>query len=250
MKGSRPLMGATTNNQLVIPVYHSAQPFNMAYHEYVKMFERKPPQGLYSHLSLITISGTTDADADRENEKIDNSQYNKLLDQFLPDGVLCLQCTASVMSDVIAVPLPDAGISGSSRFKFQPDLNPADWICNGIYLQTGFAMMVDCPCDQRRQSITVAMLGYDIMVALTGSIEPRDHDSSLLQPINKQAWENMIQTTFSCECCLMCRDLRETRNKWLVFARAILMGRNPIVEWKRFRDAGGWYFLQYPHLCP
>jgi hypothetical protein len=231
-------------------VFPSVQPFNLTDREYAKMFERQVPEGLYSHLSLIPLHGTADADADRERRKIDDADYGILINYFLPNGISVLELTVSLLGELITMLFPIGGLSNNHLLKFQPDLNPADWIYKGIYLQIGFGRRLPCSCDGRLHSMTSAMVGYDILVATTGSIEPKDHNPSILQPINKLAWENVIQTAYSSSCCLMIRDLIETRNKWLILARAVLMGRNPIVEWKRFKAAGGWYFLQYPTLCP
>jgi len=103
---------------------------------------------------------------------------------------------------------------------------------------------------ERFEGIAHSMMPFDITVNKSNSINPVDHSEIELESRSARIVREAVDGLYKYGCAVWCRKLVTYRNQLLITVRSILTGRNPIAEWNRFVQAGGWYFLQYPQLCP
>lgn len=99
-------------------------------------------------------------------------------------------------------------------------------------------------------AMLVSMDLFDHLVIQAGSCDAQDHPAIPVNTETATAYEILVGDVYRSGWGHMNRLLIEYRNKVLIAAGAILSGRDPVDEYRRFVAAGGWYYLQYPNLCP
>jgi len=219
-----------------------AKPFNLNQTEYEKMFECIKTSVLMP-IMFPRLPGVTDDKVEEVVQKceafLDIVNTSQREQQALKDPI-----PPEIVIDAIPV-VKDP----YNTFDFQEDNIYKRWCYKGIYLQLGFHKAGCTGCPEKYQAMTMAMTSYDMMVIERGSLEPRDHSPDDIF-FDKNQYEDVLLGFYKDGCGIWCRSLVQLRSKWLVMLKAYLMDRDPISEWDCFVKAGGWYFLQYPKLCP
>ncbi|MBU1985556.1 hypothetical protein KJ815_14255, partial [bacterium] len=123
-----------------------------------------------------------------------------------------------------------------------------DWMHREAYLQCGYydqpGVRGIVPC------IAVAMTLYDSGVCLEEIEDPAKQPPIPSTPEDAAEFESAVRNHYRSGVAVLSNHLLEHRTRVLVECQAILLGRDPQVEYDRFLKAGGWYYLQYPELCP
>jgi len=228
-------------------------PFNMEKDSYIGMFE-----GVENPLSMSIMPMAVEGlDPNILKEVIAKAKEITL--QINSDRVEMERMCKSVPPGyrLMDIPVIDESVFTLASTNAEHDPYPTlaateslqDWCYNGVYYQIGFHKF---PCNDNNLVsgfIASSMLGYDMMVMESGSLEPEDHNPAAIE-IDGDAYDNFSQYYFHGGCGRWNRSLINLRNHWLVTLRAVLMDRDPVAEWDRFEKAGGNYFLEYPTLCP
>ena len=95
-----------------------------------------------------------------------------------------------------------------------------------------------------------AMGILDRCVLRTGSIEPGYHGPLVAGRGRAKEYQSVVRDLYVSRRAIWCRELVEYRNKLGVMLRAELFNRDPVVEYNRFLNSGGKYYLEYTQLCP
>jgi hypothetical protein len=65
-----------------------------------------------------------------------------------------------------------------------------------------------------------------------------------------RGWSQAVGDLFKNGVGVWSRALLEHRNMIQIICRALIMGRDPVTEYRRFQASGATYFLDQPHVCP
>jgi hypothetical protein len=123
-----------------------------------------------------------------------------------------------------------------------------DWMHNGVYLQAGYYGEPGVAGIAR--SVACAMTVNDTCVCTQGATDPSAQVAVPVSAEDARDFEQEMRNHFRSGVGLWPKVLVEHRNKILVMARAITLGRDPVAEYERFVKAGCKYYLEYPRLCP
>lgn len=115
------------------------------------------------------------------------------------------------------------------------------WMADCLYPQIGFY-------DERRMrgiqtSIASAMTLYDISVCQTGSDDPESHPTFNWPDDDVLAAKRDIGNSFRSGVAWLCPKLLSLRIEILVKARAIILNRDPEVEYQKFKKSAGVNFV-------
>ena len=123
-----------------------------------------------------------------------------------------------------------------------------DWMHNGVYLQAGY--YGEPGVADIARSVACAMTFYDACVCTQGATDPSAHVAVLASPENAHDFERLVQNYYRSGVGVWPKVLVEHRNHVLVMAHAIMLGRDPVAEYDRFKAAGGIHHFDYVRLCP
>lgn len=221
----------------------SLTPFNLSAQEYEAMFDRLPPQELHAVLLLtfnmfehgLLASDQTRSLAEFMAQWRPTETEDRLgLRSFHPHA------QARITFHTLPVPL---------TLPADPDaVDHSGWRMDNTAVQVGF--MRRKPGFWDKDPVYVGMLQYDECVFDSGSLEPCQHRLPLVEPATAMIVSGVMGGFYRNGAGVWCRSLLEMRNKLLIAARCWQTGRDPNTEYDHFLKAGGWYYLQYPELCP
>lgn len=213
-------------------------PFNLSQNEYEKMFEATPPNTLMLQVLVVPFNTAT-MDEQREfvakvtaylNTDIEDEIKKKLKAHPHPDGELGVEI---VLQDSITIENVDPQVVE---------------LIGVLMLQVGF---YDPALGNLNMvfNLMTPMREYDRWVIENDSIEPVDHRPKLVSQEFATIHNASTRDIYKSGIGIWCRELVEKRNMWFITLKALLTDQDPETESKRFVDAGGWYYTQYPELC-
>lgn len=123
-----------------------------------------------------------------------------------------------------------------------------NWMHNGVYLQAGYYGEPGVAGIAR--SVACAMTFNDTCVCTQGATDPSAHVAVPASAKDAHDFERLVQNYYRSGVGVWPKVLVEHRNRVLVMAHAIMLGRDPVAEYNRFLKARGVSFLDYPTLCP
>jgi hypothetical protein len=123
-----------------------------------------------------------------------------------------------------------------------------DSMHNGVNVQAGY--YGEPGVTGIASSVACAMTFYDSCVCTQGATDPAAHVAIPCSVKDAHDFEREVRNYYRSGVGLWLKVLVEHRNKILVMARAIMLGRDPVAEYDLFVRAGGVYFLDCPRLCP
>ncbi len=217
-------------------------PFNVPPSVCGIMFGEKAPHTLMMPIVLFTEIGAD------QTRAIDLTQIlNKQLDYEIG------RCATGHL-DTQVRQVPDifeflVGERQSVTWSIMP-ASAKKWDADGLFLEAGYYNRLNVGLRHPQQEIVNAMMLYDVGVAETGLVEPDIHPPLLVGQRFAQDWTSAVDDLFLARIGVWNRELLDHRTMVLIICRALLTGRDPAVEYRRFKDAGGEYFLDYPRLCP
>jgi hypothetical protein len=232
------------NENLVLPLNYSSR------QGYIDDFEAVPPPRIDAYLALFR----TDVDFPLPDDP---------REPLLSQGVLAADKEYSQLD------IPKSGQTYLStitlgtytlpEFPFLLDgMNASEqsWVFDNIFLDLAFFEDTDITCDDEDEADMQTLHGVAGMRFLnrwhiaTGSIEPAHHFPMVMPGIQAYGYRNVVGDVFEKGAGVWIRSLAGLRTRSLVFARAILQGRDPVVEWERFCALGGKLHFEYPVICP
>jgi hypothetical protein len=218
------------------------KPFNLDPAEYAVMFNTKLPDHIVMTINVLKAELKC---PDCAREYIDHRKQ-KLKSTMLEFTNRAVEFGISSM--IAPVLLSDSGFDGLwSQFAAKQD---AWQIEDGLYVQVAFYDFDLIGNRGPRREVAYPMTFLDTLVCRTGSVDPASHKASVVFSEIAKAYEKIVGNTYRNRIGIWSKDLVEFRNMVLVQARAVLTDRDPVAEYDRFIQAGGWYFLEYPALCP
>lgn len=123
-----------------------------------------------------------------------------------------------------------------------------DWMHSGAYLQAGYYGEPGVAGIAR--TVACAMTFYDSCICTQGAMDPSAQVAVPASAEDARDFDREVQNHFRSGIGLWLKVLVEHRNKILVMARAIMLGRDPGAEYDRFKAAGGLHHFDYVRLCP
>jgi hypothetical protein len=218
------------------------KPFNLDPTEYAAMYNAALPDRIDMTVNVLKASTKCPHCAVEYLE-----QRRKKLDDALLE---CVNRASAfgIDSMVAPVPISDSGLDCLwSLFAAKQD---AWQIEDGLYIQAAFSDFDLIGQKGPRLAVAYPMTLLDTLVCRTGSVDPARHSSQTVCSDCSVAYEDEVGDTFRHHLGIWTKQLVEFRSMALVYARAALTDRDPATEYDRFVNSGGWYFLEYPGLCP
>lgn len=219
-----------------------ANPFNLDPHEYDKMYASVPPLALTMPIYIYHEPGAKDRAALRAVDLIQ--------DEIAEAAGRC--ASGPLLQQVRS--LPDDFRFGVGTWQdITWSLFPAtanQWAVEGLYVEAGYFNPISANGENVDQRVIDAMMLFDAAVTQSRSLDPKDHSPLDVGSLFASQWSNAVGGLFRKRTGIWCDVLQDHRTLILIICRALIMGRDPVTEYHKFKAAGGTYFLEYPHLCP
>ena len=218
---------------------NTVRPFNMAQDEYEKMFESSLPSSFAMIVFFDATAGHTAKQQSDFRQKVTeyisaNSESN-FIKQLMSHPKSGTRLTLEMFVERV-IGWDAEKPTTDSDYAIVPFTVS---FCEESQLNTQIAL-----------GTTVAMKRYDVLVLKNNSIEPH---KQVLFPVTEEVAtfdKRAIGDIYKSGAGIWCRELVEKRNMFSITLWAIMLGLDPEVEWKKFIQAGGWHYTQYPILCP
>lgn len=225
---------ATTNNFI-------ENPFNLDPNDYDKMYASIPPLALIMPLYILREPGQSDSASKRGLQRIEA--------EIVEAAHACAK--GPLLYQVHNVPLDFRfGIGEWQEVTWSLLTDGAKkWAIDGLYIETGYFNPIDAGGRNVDQSIFNAMMLYDVAVSQSRFLDPKSHSPLKVGSRFASQWTNAVGDLYKSRTGFWCDVLQDHRTLILIVSRALVAGRDPQTEYRRFKAAGGEYFLEYTHLC-
>jgi hypothetical protein len=218
-------------------------PLNEAGEEYSADFDKMSPPQINAYLSIFRIGADFPLPDDPREEQ--------LLDGILDSEEVYLSRDPS-KSGLVRSSQIILHTYATPEFPFLLEkMHAAEsaWVCDDLFLDMAFLTNPE-PSEDEKISAILGMRFLNHWHLTSGSIDPRDHVPLAIPSISPTNYEEIVGEAFASKTGLWTRELAVLQTRWLVFARAILQGRDPVTEWERFEATGSVLHFDYPRMCP
>ncbi len=204
------------------------------------------PPDLMMGLTLVTVPGITVAELN--NAMLDLAKTWAWLERQFHSGLIQNPVLIGPVTLHFTMVPAWTEISEELIRQFHPVQR--NWFYHGYYLQLVF---------WDHESMNLAAAPFPAATSMTlldrwalhhGTTEAREHKAMLVDRNLALDYSFSCGFDFDHEKAIWNRNLVDIRNRILVSHRALIRGRDPIVEWQRFVASGGWHFTQYSTLIP
>ncbi|MCX6600778.1 MAG: hypothetical protein NT025_04360 [bacterium] len=197
------------------------------------MYKRKQPEVLWMPIILYHFPNAPASDLETAAMRL-KSHFEKKSDLTQMDGHV-------IAPTVRMIEMP----AFLSTLLHQRQL---DWMLNGAYLQAGYYGEPGVAGVAR--SVACGMTVNDTCVCTQGATDPSAQVAVPASAEDAHDFEQEVRNYFRSGIGVWPKVLVEHRSRVLVTARAIMLGRDPVAEYDRFKAAGGLHHFDYVRLCP
>ena len=222
---------------------NEVNPLNVSTKRYEELFENELPSEMNAFITFFFIGAPFPLPEDPREEQICNGMVS-----ILNSG----HQITSLSNLVSPTPTIYLNTFATPEFDFLVDSNcPVQqaWILDGLFIDLAFSTNPE-PDEIQKLGGLVGMRLLNQWNIAFGSVEPPALSPLVLPNLAPSVYGEIVGDVFENEVFVWTKVLAQIRTQWLVMARAVLMGRDPHTELKRFISAGGKSHFDYPFLCP
>ncbi|MBU0691491.1 hypothetical protein KKG66_07310 [bacterium] len=122
------------------------------------------------------------------------------------------------------------------------------WFHDGIYIQSGILSISPGDNIDLLNGVLQAQTVCDTLASHTGSANPADYPDIPVNDSLEKEFRNAVGDIYRNRVGLCCADQVDYHTMVQVMAHASSMGKDPQIEYDRFKAAGCKFFWEYPFL--